>query len=201
MDTAAGALHDTLNKRRIEQVKSSTDATDTSDGGENEEWDMPPPPDKASNADIVYTKTLFNTITSSQAYKKSDTEDENNIIHNVLKDVEPLLLKPKTEANIYKARLLLEDLKKSLYLTDNLLDLPQYAPDADYSAVKEPLFQKDHDAFISFVEDYIYKSRYDDAKKQLQLALTYRPKDFTYNNLLNAVNQLAINDFNTVSSV
>ncbi|ABL75954.1 ORF1629 [Maruca vitrata nucleopolyhedrovirus] len=182
----ANVLADTINRRRVAMAKSSSEATSN-----DEDWDDGRS-NKAYSPDIKYIQTLFNVFTSSQLYT-NDYDERNTKAHNVLNDVEALL-QDKTQMNIDKARLLLQDLASIVSLSENPLDNP--VTDSE----KQPLFETDRNLFYKSIEDLIFKFRYKDAENHLIFALTYHPKDYKFNELLKYVQQLSINQQRTQSS-
>ncbi|ABE68394.1 ORF1629 capsid protein [Plutella xylostella multiple nucleopolyhedrovirus] len=184
----ADVLADTINRRRVAMAKSSSEATSNDEGWDDDDNR----PNKANTPDVKYVQALFNVFTSSQLYT-NDSDERNTKAHNILNDVEPLL-QNKTQTNIDKARLLLQDLASFVALSENPLDSPAIGSE------KQPLFETNRNLFYKSIEDLIFKFRYKDAENHLIFALTYHPKDYKFNELLKYVQQLSVNQQRTESS-
>nr|WRK23259.1 orf1629 [Bombyx mori nucleopolyhedrovirus] len=182
----ADVLVDTINRRRVAMAKSSSEATSNDEGWDDGGNNRPNAPD------VKYVQALFNVFTSSQLYT-NDSDEKNTKAHNILNDVESLL-QNKTQTNIDKARLLLQDLASRVVLSENPLDSPAIG------LQKQPLFETNRNLFYKSIEDLIFKFRYKDAENHLIFALTYHPKDYKFNELLKYVQQLSVNQQRTESN-
>nr|WRK23397.1 orf1629 [Bombyx mori nucleopolyhedrovirus] len=182
----ADVLVDTINRRRVAMAKSSSEATSNDEGWDDDANNRPNAPD------VKYVQALFNVFTSSQLYT-NDSDEKNTKAHNILNDVESLL-QNKTQTNIDKARLLLQDLASHVALSENPLDSPAIG------LQKQPLFETNRNLFYKSIEDLIFKFRYKDAENHLIFALTYHPKDYKFNELLKYVQQLSVNQQRTESN-
>nr|ACJ04628.1 VP78 [Iragoides fasciata nucleopolyhedrovirus] len=178
----AEAIHGSLKKRRAAQMESSSEAPTS----ENEDWDDDVQINFIDKSDLVFAKTMYNIIVSSQAYDKKDKE-----IQVMLTDINSLLSKPRTQNKLNQAIVMLQKLTASIALDNNLLDLPQYAHDASYSLLNEQLFKTDRYKFIEFVEDLIFKMKYKEAEDQIKSAIEYSPKDFKFKELLQNIKKLS----------
>ncbi|AVA31101.1 pp78/83 [Oxyplax ochracea nucleopolyhedrovirus] len=179
----AEAIHGSLKKRRAAQMESSSEAPTS----ENEDWDDDVQINIIDKSDLVFAKTMYNIIVSSQAYAYDKKDKE---IQVMLTDINSLLSKPRTQNKLNQAIVMLQKLTTSIALDNNLLDLPQYAHDASYSLLNEQLFKTDRYKFIEFVEDLIFKMKYKEAKDQVKSAIEYFPKDSKFIELLRNIETL-----------